>query len=150
VRTPRALAAGLVTAMVVACIDFDLDRRRFRCSADPTICGEGSTCGADGYCTTAGDAGPADAPPDTALGEICMNGADDDGGGDIDCADPECPADTTCGTGCVCMGAGPQEVACGDRLDNDGDQLPDCLDPDCPRCMGTLQCCPTGACATTC
>ncbi len=53
--------------------------------------------------------------------EICNNGIDDDGDGDIDCADSEC--------------AGSGVEICGDGIDNDCDGLADCFDTDCSTTM---------------
>ncbi|MEE8409765.1 MAG: hypothetical protein V3T05_09185 [Myxococcota bacterium] len=60
--------------------------------------------------------------PDAGLGEVCSNGADDDGDGAVDCVDSEC-RDTA-----GCQG---QSEVCGDGLDNDFDGDIDCLDADC-------------------
>jgi len=56
----------------------------------------------------------------------CSDGLDNDGDGDIDCADSDCHGIP----GCV-------ETACGDGLDNDGDGYTDCDDHD---CLGTVDC----------
>ncbi|MCH8028832.1 MAG: hypothetical protein IH874_02740 [Candidatus Dadabacteria bacterium] len=67
-------------------------------------------------------------PPD----EVCDSGADEDGDGLIDCADPDCAADPAC-----------VETDCADGADNDGDGLTDCADPDCaadPACVETGEC----------
>ena len=52
--------------------------------------------------------------------EDCTNGVDDDGDGDIDCADFDCAAAPGC-TG----------EHCSDGIDNDGDAAIDCADTDC-------------------
>jgi len=60
--------------------------------------------------------------------ELCGNGVDDDGDGDIDCGDPDCAADPAC--------AGQPEL-CDNGMDDDGDGAADCGDPDCaaaPNC----------------
>ncbi|MGH7885744.1 MAG: hypothetical protein ACRENO_08635, partial [Thermodesulfobacteriota bacterium] len=66
----------------------------------------------------------------------CTNSIDDDGDGDLDCADADCAADPACEL--------PNETTCDDTLDNDGDGLPDCLDSDCdldPACeTGNVEC----------
>ena len=51
--------------------------------------------------------------------EICGNNADDDGDGDVDCEDSDCPA---------CP-----EI-CDNGVDDDGDGGVDCQDRDCPAC----------------
>lgn len=80
--------------------------------------------------------------------ECCDNGADDDGDGLVDCADPDCdgaarPCATRCGTGterCVegapvgCSARAPAAEAnegCFDGQDNDCDGTTDCADGDC-------------------
>ena len=167
---PGALVACAVAAAVIAaaCVDFGLDRRRFRCEGDPSICGAGWSCAADGYCVegAAIDAG----------GEVCGNALDDDDDGDVDCQDVECGAascdddnpcttdtcplggvcenvarlDGSCGVGCMCMDGDPFEVICTDGLDNDGDDQVDCLDADCDACTAGLQCCADGGCRASC
>lgn len=147
-----AVLLGLTLGVALGCISFDLDSRRFRCDGAPGICDDGWECGADGYCTQVGapDAAVADAAVDgTITGEVCGNNQDDDDDGDVDCADSECPDDTTCGPGCMCDENGPHEMACMDTLDNDADGDVDCRDADCPSCIGTM-CCPDGACRPTC
>ena len=62
--------------------------------------------------------------------EVCDNGIDDDGDGDIDCDDSECVADPYC--------AGTPEV-CDNGIDDDLDGDVDCDDADCaadPYCAG--------------
>lgn len=56
---------------------------------------------------------------ETICFEICDNGQDDDGDGQTDCDDTDCPV---CAENCV------------DGIENDGDGLIDCEDPDCPAC----------------
>ncbi len=63
------------------------------------------------------------------LDEWCANGADDNGDGLADCADPRCA------TLSLCRG----EDMCRNGLDDDSDGWTDCADPD---CMGTLPCGP--------
>ena len=53
----------------------------------------------------------------------CTDGLDDDGDGDLDCADTDCFNKSACEFG--------QEQSCADSLDNDGDGLSDCADRDC-------------------
>lgn len=62
----------------------------------------------------------------------CGNGIDDDGNGQVDCADPGC-AVAACGMGCLCTGGTKREQLCEDGADNDGDSQPDCADPDCEQ-----------------
>jgi hypothetical protein len=96
--------------------------------------------------------------------EVCDNGIDDDGDGQIDCADPKCfgkpgcTRETDCGDGrdddgdgtadCAdtdCLGQSPctTETVCDDSVDNDNDGLIDCADPDCfgePGCSVEALC----------
>ena len=64
----------------------------------------------------------------------CDDGADNDGDGKIDCADPNCNGrPTICGAQCE-----NNEVSCSDGVDNDGDGKIDCNDDDCaddPFCI---------------
>ncbi len=62
--------------------------------------------------------------------EICNNGTDDDGDGDIDCADTDCAGSALC-----------TETICSDGIDNDNDGATDCADSD---CAGMLPDCPVG------
>jgi hypothetical protein len=57
--------------------------------------------------------------------EVCTDGVDNDGDGDVDCADSDCAEDPSCRT----------EI-CGNCLDDDGDGLVDYEDQDC--CDNTL------------
>jgi hypothetical protein len=152
-RAPLALIALLA----LGCIDFGLDSRRFRCDGDPSVCADGWTCGADGYCAREGDAADAAAPD--AAPQSCTTASncderlchtatcDQDGF----CAYQPVAANTACGAGCLCAAGGvATEVACQDGIDNDQDGLIDCQDPDCPGCMGGLVCCDDGDCRTTC
>lgn len=147
------IAIGWLFAIGVACVSFELESRRFRCAGQPDICDTGWTCGADGYCAPLGDGGqgPADTRSnDGATGEVCNNGLDDDGDGQVDCADAECPGTTTCGQGCYCIAGQPRELACTDGMDNDKDTTTDCRDSDCPSCSGQNMCCPDGVCRASC
>ena len=63
------------------------------------------------------DAEDTDCP---LIDEICNNGLDDDGDGDIDAQDSDCPAPPL------------TETQCTDEIDNDGDGDTDAEDPDCP------------------
>ncbi len=67
--------------------------------------------------------------------EDCTDGVDNDGDGQIDCADGDCAG----APGCTAE-------ACADGVDNDGDGAVDCADPDCtadPACTGEI--CGNGA-----
>ena len=77
--------------------------------------------------------------------EICNNAADDDGDGDPDCEDSECPDGTSCGANgrecsgdsCDCPG-GSTETLCSDSIDNDCDGATDCNDSDCTASCTSL------------
>ena len=72
--------------------------------------------------------GPCVVPP-----EQCTGGADEDGDGAIDCADPDCVLDAACVDPEICF----------DTIDNDGDGAIDCADTDCataPNCLGFEDC----------
>ncbi len=69
-------------------------------------------------------AGGGDPPPPPDP-EVCDDGADNDGDGDIDCADSDCAADP------VCAPPPPDPEVCDDGADNDGDGDIDCDDSDC-------------------
>ncbi|MDX9721020.1 MAG: trypsin-like serine protease [Myxococcota bacterium] len=59
--------------------------------------------------------------------EMCANGKDDDGDGDIDCDDAECATKVPCA-----------KELCGNGLDDDGNGMVDCDDPVChdqPSCI---------------
>jgi len=56
----------------------------------------------------------------------CSDGVDNDGDGDIDCADSECQGLAVC-----------TESDCSNGIDDDGDGLTDCMDPD---CQPTIDC----------
>ena len=67
-------------------------------------------------------------PPDDFGGNICTDGIDNDGDGEIDYDDrDECPLDQNC----VMAGTCEQGPLCSDRIDNDGDGATDMRDPDC-------------------
>jgi len=55
--------------------------------------------------------------------EDCINGVDDNGDGDVDCADVQCTGHAAC--------LEFQEYACDNGVDDDGDGQQDCDDPDC-------------------
>ncbi|BCR05040.1 hypothetical protein DESUT3_21090 [Desulfuromonas versatilis] len=67
----------------------------------------------------------------TALGpEICTDQADNDGDGQIDCADSDCAGSAACATS--------EPEICFNGIDDDNDGLTDCLDSDCngdPACI---------------
>jgi hypothetical protein len=89
------------------------------CLADCT----GKECGDDGCGGSCGDCQVFEACDPAGLCEVvseylCTDGLDDDGDGDIDCADADCNADPAC-------------EDCTDAIDNDGDLLIDCDDSDC-------------------
>ncbi len=64
-----------------------------------------------------------------ALPEDCNDGIDNDGDGDVDCADLDCFS--------ACF----EEHDCGDGIDNDGDGAIDCADGDCDsRCNYESNC----------
>ncbi len=65
--------------------------------------------------------------------EICTNGLDDDGDGNIDCADSECASVEPC-----------KETNCSNSLDGDGDGLADCQDPDCTDSPSCPELCDNG------
>ncbi|MCB0502964.1 MAG: hypothetical protein KDD32_09780, partial [Bacteroidetes bacterium] len=97
--------------------------------------------------------------------EICNNGIDDDGDGNIDCADGDCASETNClpveicnngidddGDGDIdcadsdCSGetiCNPVEI-CDNGIDDDGDGLIDCLDSDCSAFIGCVDDCSNG------
>ena len=56
----------------------------------------------------------------------CQNGADDNGDGAVDCADPSCAYQDVCETR-----PESDEAKCQDGADNDRDGSYDCADPDC-------------------
>ncbi|MFH2006637.1 MAG: hypothetical protein ABI333_08640, partial [bacterium] len=63
---------------------------------------------------------------------LCVDGIDNDGDGDTDCADTDCAADP------VCHETGAE---CSDGIDNDGDGDIDCADIDCapePACCPNI------------
>jgi MYXO-CTERM domain-containing protein len=63
--------------------------------------------------------------------EICDNSQDDDGDGDVDCADSDCSSAVNCTA---------LDEECGNGVDDDHDGLVDCDDPDCVSYAG----CSTG------
>jgi hypothetical protein len=64
--------------------------------------------------------------------EICDDGIDNDGDGDVDCADADCSGDPACSGGCD-----PSPEICDDGVDNDCDGKVDCADrKDCKNFPG--------------
>lgn len=75
---------------------------------------------------------PAFAGEDSTA-EDCFDGLDNDGNGDVDCADPECLVEEDCGE---------TELSCEDEIDNNGDGATDCEDDECAEddaCLGTTE-----------
>lgn len=88
--------------------------------------GDPDTGGTGGDPDTGGTGGPdggGTGGPDGGTGtqENCINGTDDDGDGDVDCADSDCSTSPAC------------KEDCDDGADNDGDGLADCDDDDCAQ-----------------
>ncbi len=73
--------------------------------------------------------------------EVCDNRIDDDGDGQIDCADPDCAMSPAC----RCVPTAQREygvAACTDGIDNDCDGVADCADSDCrPSQQPDGECC---------
>lgn len=125
----------------IDCADFDCNLKS---------CGTGCLCKANAKaeeaCTDTFDNdadGKADCQdPDCTPLPVCNGGSaeaskcndrmDNDNDGLTDCADTaDCPDNTACGNGCVCLSAKGKETSCADLGDNDYDGLTDCADPDC-------------------
>ena len=81
----------------------------------------------------------------SANAEICGNGADDDGDGDVDCEDSDCPAcpeicdnrvddDRDGDIDCRDLDCPACPEWCDNGIDDDRDGIVDCLDSDCPAC----------------
>ncbi len=71
--------------------------------------------------------------------EDCENGLDDDGDGQVDCADADCASHPACVV--------PDEI-CDNGIDDDGDGQVDCADGDCnghPSCTVPVEDCDNGA-----
>jgi hypothetical protein len=104
-------------------------------------CGDSTPRDLDGD-LDADTATDADADSDAdMIAEICNNGLDDDGNGQVDCADEACAADE----GCLSADPGcePRVEYCEDEFDNNGNGDTDCADlccdafcfaRDCPMC----------------
>jgi len=92
---------------------------------------------------------------DSALGvdirrvENCENGTDDDGDGDVDCRDADCPfsnygvPSTVCDERALCAMPAPDVDCCSNGTDDDGDGEVDCVDQ---QCSGTPSCVPEAVC----
>ncbi len=79
--------------------------------------------------------------------EVCDNGIDDDGNGDIDCADEACWGDYGCGGGM--MYAGPADEICDNGIDDNYNNAIDCADEACwdfPGCSGEEYAAPVEIC----
>jgi len=86
-------------------------------------CATHSECRPDYHCdSNLGGCLPGDPP------EVCDNGVDDNGNGQVDCEDPGCQGDPVC-----------PEDDCGDFFDNDDDGYFDCDDA---GCQATAACVP--------
>jgi hypothetical protein len=69
----------------------------------------------------AGVAGAGCVPRNRAQSEVCGNGVDDDGDGQVDCDDPSCAGASVCNVG-------PGDEDCANGVDDDDDGLVDCDD----------------------
>lgn len=117
----------------------------FNLNTDPNNCGRcGTACDVATQQCTAGSCG-------IRTETECGNGADDDGNGQTDCADPGCNL-LPCGAACLCTGGIKVEQLCSDGLDNDGDGNADCADSDCDvkACANGCTCLDGGARETNC
>ena len=150
---PECESASTVDCMLGLCLSGVCGRW-----PDDSRCSDRERCVPDVGCRPL-DAGPLDAgPPDGGGVEIdCSDGLDDDGDGEVDCADLDCAGigcdsfGRTCSTGvCGCPG-GSVEDLCGDGIDQDCDGLVDCLDPDCDAraCDARGRLCSMSACTCT-
>jgi Cys-rich repeat protein len=83
-------------------------------------CATDADCPASQSCTR----GACGALPVTPPVEDCTNTTDDDGDGDIDCADSDCAGDPACA---------PPLEDCANGVDDDGDGDVDCSDVQCVR-----------------
>ena len=63
----------------------------------------------------------------------CSDGRDNDGDGDIDCADSSCSREPTCSDACEGLEEGAEDTLarCTDGCDNDGNGYTDCDDRSC-------------------
>lgn len=147
----RSYAIGALALFSVAifagCMDFGLDERAYRCEEDPSVCGEGWFCNAEGFCergdgpTVGADAGFEDPEP-AVCGE---NGEDEVCDDENPCTENECtedgeceheplPDNTPCGEGCLCEDGEPVD-------------LTDCPEEQCPS---GHECCDDGTCRPNC
>ncbi|MBF5042999.1 hypothetical protein FGE12_11445 [Aggregicoccus sp. 17bor-14] len=99
---------------------------------------DAQNCGACGHACAGGEACVAGACV-VRREQACTGGADEDGDGLADCADPDCQG-ASCGEGCLCDAGAKHESACRNGQDDDGDGLKDCEDPDCPATHCGEQC----------
>jgi len=111
-----AAADGGSASDAGGCLGADLMTDARNCGACGQLCLLGERC-AQGVCAPAGE-------------QNCATGADEDGDGLVDCADPDCDAQS-CGKGCGCKGGARSEVDCRDGVDNDDNGKKDCDDPAC-------------------
>jgi len=116
------------------CDDLDRGRpvKRWRCAAGGGLVLAGLVGGLQ---ACDGDAILDKGEPDPAW-EDCANGTDDDGDGDLDCADSDCHGTEACPEDTADTGL-IEEQDCADKIDNDGDGDVDCADSDCaddPAC----------------
>lgn len=67
--------------------------------------------------------------------ENCVNGVDDDGDGDVDCADDDCEHHGCASGAGRCKNGTCVEMAggCANQVDDDGDGLVDCAESECDR-----------------
>lgn len=91
-------------------------------------CSDNTQCPALTFCSSAGIlGGPSGCAPRTT--ERCVNGADDNNDGLLDCLDPKCAK-----THAACTGG---EKVCADFVDEDENGLTDCSDA---KCKATATC----------
>lgn len=128
VKGALAACEGEVVPAAERCnsLDDDCDGepdQSFHLETDPQNCGRcGRICGGSEACLQ----GECKSTVETQ----CEDGADNEGDGKTDCADPDCEG-KACGAGCSCKSLAKSESGCGDLQDNDGDGTTDCSDPDC-------------------
>lgn len=115
-------AAGVTIATIAGFSRFQNGVRGCPSARHP--CPTGSSCTQQARCE--------EDPPAV---ENCTDQLDNDGDGDVDCADSECANATVCNTGC--NGSPTCVEVCDDQIDNDGDGAIDCRDTD---CMNTTIC----------
>jgi hypothetical protein len=90
--------------------------------ADCTECTTAADCDDDDECTTdvCSEGLCASLPIENCPSEVCDDGVDNDGDGQVDCADPDCATNPVC-----------KVEICGNCTDDDGDGLVDYEDADC-------------------